>query len=236
MGASDRQFSSRTGISLSYDTIDSRATAEWRANIDTRSTSTARYGQRRLTIDDRRVPSTMTTTSTSTSGWNRRLADDHGSAGRRHHHLHAVRGERLRHHAGGCRELHRERRRGADSVNGGTFATALTIERRRRRRHAHRRERQRHDQPGTDNGNDTVNGGAGTDTLLYTGIDRGPHGEPGDDRRRRDTGAAGSDTISNFENLTGGSGGDTLTGRRGRTRSTAAPATTRSTVATATTS
>ncbi len=82
---------------------------------------------------------------------------------------------------------------GADTLIGGSGADTLN--------------------PGTGDDSDTVNCGAGIDTVSYAdvtaalAIGLAITGA-------QDTGA-GSDTITNCENLTGGSGGDTLTGSAG---------------------
>ena len=60
-------------------------------------------------------------------------------------------------------------------------------------------------------GADTLNGGADTDTLTYAGF-TGAITVSLAVATAQATGGAGSDTVSNFENLTGGSGGDKLTG------------------------
>lgn len=58
---------------------------------------------------------------------------------------------------------------------------------------------------------DTINGNGGTDTLTYAGFTAGVTVNIGTSGAQN-TVNAGSDTLSNFENLTGGSGGDVLTG------------------------
>lgn len=60
-------------------------------------------------------------------------------------------------------------------------------------------------------GNDTMNGQSGTDTLSYTNATAGVNVNLGT-TTAQNTGGAGTDTISNFENLTGSSFNDTLTG------------------------
>jgi Ca2+-binding RTX toxin-like protein len=63
-------------------------------------------------------------------------------------------------------------------------------------------------------GNDTMNGGAGTDTLTYVDATAGITISLAVTTAQT-TGGAGSDTISNFENLTGSNFNDTLTGSTG---------------------
>jgi Ca2+-binding RTX toxin-like protein len=64
---------------------------------------------------------------------------------------------------------------------------------------------------GTGNVADTVNGNGGTDTLTYAGFTLGVTVNIGTSGAQN-TVNAGSDTLSNFENLTGGDGNDVLTG------------------------
>ncbi|HEX4738402.1 MAG TPA: hypothetical protein VH331_12660, partial [Allosphingosinicella sp.] len=59
--------------------------------------------------------------------------------------------------------------------------------------------------------NDTLDGGAGIDTLSYAGAAGGVTVSLAV-TTPQDTGGAGTDTVSNFENLTGSSFADTLTG------------------------
>jgi Ca2+-binding RTX toxin-like protein len=59
-------------------------------------------------------------------------------------------------------------------------------------------------------GDDTLIGGAGTDTLTYSGTSSSVTVSLV--LTAQNTGGAGTDTISGFENLTGGSNNDTLTG------------------------
>jgi Ca2+-binding RTX toxin-like protein len=63
-------------------------------------------------------------------------------------------------------------------------------------------------------GNDTLDGGTGTDTLLYTSATAGVTVSLAV-TTAQNTGGAGTDTIVNFENLTGSSYNDTLTGDSG---------------------
>jgi Ca2+-binding RTX toxin-like protein len=60
-------------------------------------------------------------------------------------------------------------------------------------------------------GNDTLNGGADTDTLAYTNAGSAVTVDLSN-ASAQNTGGAGTDTISNFENLTGSAYNDTLTG------------------------
>lgn len=68
--------------------------------------------------------------------------------------------------------------------------------------------------------NDLIEGGLGNDTLIAgSGIDTLSYAHAGGGvsvslalTSAQNTGAAGTDTVSGFENLTGGTGGDTLTG------------------------
>ncbi|NEJ60775.1 type I secretion C-terminal target domain-containing protein [Rhizobium leguminosarum] len=60
-------------------------------------------------------------------------------------------------------------------------------------------------------GNDTINGAGGTDTLTYVSATSGVTLNLGT-ATAQNTGGAGTDTISNFENLTGSAFNDTLTG------------------------
>lgn len=64
---------------------------------------------------------------------------------------------------------------------------------------------------GTGNVADTMVGGSGTDTLTYASMTLGVTVNLGT-TSAQNTVNAGSDTISTFENLTGGGGGDVLTG------------------------
>src|SRR6266508_1344598 len=64
---------------------------------------------------------------------------------------------------------------------------------------------------GGGSGTDTLNGGADTDTLTYAGFTGGITVSLAVTTAQA-TGGAGSETVSAFENLTGGSGGDKLTG------------------------
>ena len=59
-------------------------------------------------------------------------------------------------------------------------------------------------------GGDTLDGAGGTDTLAYTGSSAGVNVNISDNTTSG--GDAAGDTISNFENITGGEGGDNLTG------------------------
>ncbi len=61
-------------------------------------------------------------------------------------------------------------------------------------------------------GNDTLNGAGGNDTLSYDGIATAVTVNLATNTA---TGGGGTDTISNFENIRGGSAGDTLTGNTG---------------------
>ncbi|MBP7759740.1 MAG: type I secretion C-terminal target domain-containing protein [Alphaproteobacteria bacterium] len=63
-------------------------------------------------------------------------------------------------------------------------------------------------------GNDTLNGGAGTDTLSYASAASAVTVNLATTTAQNTVGA-GSDTISNFENLTGSAFNDTLTGNTG---------------------
>lgn len=63
-------------------------------------------------------------------------------------------------------------------------------------------------------GNDTLIGGAGTDTLTYASATAGVTVNLGT-TAAQNTGGAGTDTISAFENLTGSGYNDTLTGSSG---------------------
>lgn len=62
-----------------------------------------------------------------------------------------------------------------------------------------------------DAGDDTINGGAGTDTVDYSAISSAVTVDLSN-ASAQNTGGAGTDTISNVENVTGGAGDDTLTG------------------------
>jgi len=62
-----------------------------------------------------------------------------------------------------------------------------------------------------DAGDDTINGGAGTDTVDYSAITADVTVDLSNASSQNTVGA-GYDTISNVENVTGGSGDDTLTG------------------------
>jgi Ca2+-binding RTX toxin-like protein len=64
---------------------------------------------------------------------------------------------------------------------------------------------------GTDTSNDTIDCAAGTDTVTYAGVSSAVTVNLATTTAQNTTGA-GTDTITNCENLTGGSGGDTLTG------------------------
>ena len=64
---------------------------------------------------------------------------------------------------------------------------------------------------GDDNDN-TINGGAGTDTVSYADAADAVTVSLADQGTAQDTGGAGSDTLTNFENLTGSAHDDTLTG------------------------
>ncbi len=100
-------------------------------------------------------------------------------------------------------------------MNGGTFASALTLNGGDAADTVTGGNGNDTINGGTDTSNDIVNGGPGTDTLVYTGVTRSPDRQPGSDDGAERPVAAGSDTITNFENLTGGSGADTLTGSSG---------------------
>jgi Ca2+-binding RTX toxin-like protein len=63
-------------------------------------------------------------------------------------------------------------------------------------------------------GNDTLDGGAGTDTVSYA-TEQGPVTVDLSAAGPQATGAAGTDTLSNFENVTGGAGADALKGNAG---------------------
>ncbi|QQS57635.1 MAG: type I secretion C-terminal target domain-containing protein [Alphaproteobacteria bacterium] len=63
-------------------------------------------------------------------------------------------------------------------------------------------------------GNDTLNGAAGTDTLSYVSVASAVTVNLATTTVQA-TGGAGSDTVSNFENLTGSAFNDTLTGNTG---------------------
>ena len=63
-------------------------------------------------------------------------------------------------------------------------------------------------------GNDTLNGGADTDTLSYAGATANVTVSLAVTTAQA-TGGAGTDMVSNFENLTGGAGNDSLTGDGG---------------------
>lgn len=60
-------------------------------------------------------------------------------------------------------------------------------------------------------GNDTINGGSGTDTVTYSRATAGVTVSLAT-TAAQNTGGAGTDTVSNFENLTGSAFNDTLTG------------------------
>ena len=95
-------------------------------------------------------------------------------------------------------------------------------------------------------GNDTLNGGAGNDTLIggsatthgrraagsdtasYADADGGVAVSLAHHGSAQNTIGAGTDTLANFENLTGSAFNDTLTGASTPISSAAAPATTRS--------
>ena len=64
-------------------------------------------------------------------------------------------------------------------------------------------------------GNDTLDGGDGTDTASYAGAAGAVTVSLADQGTAQDTGGAGSDTLTNFENLTGSAVNDTLTGDDG---------------------
>ncbi len=68
-------------------------------------------------------------------------------------------------------------------------------------------------------GNDTLDGGVGIDTLSYASAITGVTVSLAL-TTAQDTGGAGTDTVSNFENLTGGGGNDRLTGDGGNNRIT----------------
>ena len=63
-------------------------------------------------------------------------------------------------------------------------------------------------------GNDVLNGGAGTDTVSYSTASAAVTVNLGL-AAQQNTGSAGLDTLSNFENLTGGNFNDTLRGNTG---------------------
>ncbi|MBS1198989.1 MAG: Proprotein convertase [Proteobacteria bacterium] len=63
-------------------------------------------------------------------------------------------------------------------------------------------------------GNDSMDGGVGTDTLSYEGVTAGVKVSLATTSAQNTVGA-GSDTVKNFENLTGSSYNDTLTGGPG---------------------
>jgi len=64
-------------------------------------------------------------------------------------------------------------------------------------------------------GNDTMNGGSGSDTASYAGATAAVTVSLLSQGGAQTTGGAGSDTLSNFENLLGGAFNDTLTGDGG---------------------
>ncbi len=61
-------------------------------------------------------------------------------------------------------------------------------------------------------GNDTLDGGAGTDTASYLNAGSAVTVSLANQGSAQDTGGAGSDTLTNIENLTGSAFNDTLTG------------------------
>ncbi|KQN00021.1 hypothetical protein ASE78_17795 [Sphingomonas sp. Leaf25] len=64
-------------------------------------------------------------------------------------------------------------------------------------------------------GNDTLVGGAGDDTASYAGAAAGVNVSLGLQGQAQNTGAAGNDTLSGFQNLLGSAFNDTLTGDAG---------------------
>ena len=65
-------------------------------------------------------------------------------------------------------------------------------------------------------GNDILDGGAaGSDTAAYAGCHSGRDRQPRPSRLRQNTVGAGTDTLTNIENLTGSNFNDTLTGNAG---------------------
>ncbi len=67
---------------------------------------------------------------------------------------------------------------------------------------------------GIADGSDTLNGGAGIDTVDYSGA-TGNITMDLSSGAAQNTGGAGTDTVTNIENITGGSGNDTLSGTTG---------------------